>query len=225
MRVLVVEDEQGVRENLKELLASEGYAVDSAATAEDGTHLMRENTYDAIVLDVMLPDGSGLDMLKRFRKSGKAVPILILSAMGGVVDRVSGLDGGADDYVVKPFVSAELLARLRALVRRKYAQPDPQVRVGDLVIDTRARTVRRGSRLIELKPKEYAVLEILARNAGMPVTRTMMWEHLYDWDYDGMSNTVDVYVSRLRAVIDLPGEKPLIHTRRGVGYVLSAEEQ
>ncbi|NLF39124.1 response regulator transcription factor [bacterium] len=224
MRILVVEDEPSVRENLKELLASEGYAVDAAQTAEDGAYLMRENDYDAVILDIVLPDGSGLDVLKKFRQGGNAVPVLILSALGGIIDRVSGLDTGADDYLVKPFVSAELLARLRALVRRRYVQLDPVIRVADLAIDTKARKVSRGKRTIELKPKEYAVLEILARNAGTPVTRAMMWEHLYDWDYDGMSNTVDVYVSRLRTKIDRPGEKPLIHTRRGVGYVLGLEE-
>ena len=224
MRILVVEDEPSVRENLKELLASEGYAVDAAQTAEDGAYLMRENDYDAVILDIVLPDGSGLDVLKKFRQGGNAVPVLILSALGGIIDRVSGLDTGADDYLVKPFASAELLARLRALVRRRYVQLDPVIRVADLAIDTKARKVSRGKRAIELKPKEYAVLEILARNAGTPVTRAMMWEHLYDWDYDGMSNTVDVYVSRLRTKIDRPGEKPLIHTRRGVGYVLGLEE-
>ena len=119
MRILVVEDEPSVRENLKELLASEGYAVDAAPTAEDGAYLMRENDYDAVILDIVLPDGSGLDILKKFRQGGNAVPVLILSALGGIIDRVSGLDTGADDYLVKPFVSAELLARLRALVRRR----------------------------------------------------------------------------------------------------------
>jgi len=136
--------------------------------------------------------------------------------------RVGGLDLGADDYLVKPFEGAELLARVRALVRRRYQQPDPVIRAGNLEINTRTRDVTRGRRRIELKPKEYAVLELLARNLDTPVTRTMLWEHIYDWDYDGMSNTVDVYVSRLRSKIDVEGEKPLIHTVRGVGYMLSA---
>ena len=225
MRILVVEDETGVRENIGTLLKSEGYAVDLTATAQDGTFMLKENDYDAVVLDIILPDGSGLDVLKEFRKTGKAVPVLILSALGGTEDRVSGLDIGADDYLVKPFEPAELLARVRALVRRRYQQPDPIVRVYDLSINTRTREVTRGEQSIELKPKEYSVLEILARNVGTPVTRTMLWEHLYDWDYDGMSNTVDVYVSRLRAKIDTPEMLPLIHTVRGVGYILSDERK
>jgi DNA-binding response OmpR family regulator len=184
--------------------------------------MLKENEYDGVILDLLLPDGSGLDILKTFRTTGKAVPVLILSALGGVQDRVSGLDIGADDYLVKPFEPAELLARLRALVRRRYQQPDPIIRVADLEINTRSRAVKRGKRMIELKPKEFAVLEILARNVDVPVTRTMLWEHIYDWDYDGMSNTVDVYVSRLRAKIDGPSDKPLLHTIRGVGYLLSA---
>ncbi len=225
MRILVVEDETGVRENIGTLLKSEGYAVDLMATAQDGRFMLKENDYDAVILDIILPDGSGLDVLKEFRKTGKAVPVLILSALGGTEDRVSGLDIGADDYLVKPFEPAELLARVRALVRRRYQQPDPIVRVYDLSINTRTREVTRGEQSIELKPKEYSVLEILARNVGTPVTRTMLWEHLYDWDYDGMSNTVDVYVSRLRAKIDTPEMLPLIHTVRGVGYILSDERK
>jgi two-component system OmpR family response regulator len=222
MRILVVEDEVGVRETVCALLKSENYAVDAVGTAEDGIFMLKENEYDGVILDLMLPDGSGLDVLKKFRVTGKAVPVLILSALGGVNDRVSGLDIGADDYLVKPFAPAELMARLRALVRRRYQQPDPLIRVGELEINTRSRAVKRGKRSIELKPKEFAVLEVLARNVEVPVTRTMLWERIYDWDYDGMSNTVDVYVSRLRAKIDGDEEKPLIHTIRGVGYLLSA---
>lgn len=225
MRILVVEDETGVRENISSLLKSEGYAVDATSTAEDGSFMLSENDYDAVVLDIILPDGSGFEVLRKFRKTGKAVPVLILSALGGVEDRVSGLDIGADDYLVKPFEPSELLARIRALVRRRYQQPDPVIRIADLAINTRTREVTRGERGIELKPKEYAVLEILARNAGAPVTRTMLWEHLYDWDYDGMSNTVDVYVSRLRAKIDMSEEQTLIHTVRGVGYILTADRR
>lgn len=221
MRVLVIEDDEILRTHITGLLKQDGYACDAVGTAEDGAFMLKENDYDAVILDILLPDGSGLDVLKTFRATGKAVPVLILSALGGVQDRVGGLDLGADDYLVKPFEPAELLARVRALVRRRYQQPDPIVRCGNLEINTRTREVKRGGRRIELKPKEYAVLEILARNLDTPVTRTMLWEHIYDWDYDGMSNTVDVYVSRLRSKIDVEGEKPLIHTVRGVGYMLS----
>ncbi|MCX7847324.1 MAG: response regulator transcription factor [bacterium] len=222
MRVLLIEDDQTLREHIIKLLQEDGYACDAVTTAEDGNFMLKENDYDVVILDLLLPDGSGLDVLKHFRATGKAVPVLILSALGGVHDRVGGLDLGADDYLVKPFEPAELLARVRALVRRRYQQPDPIVRCGNLTINTRTREVTRGRRRIELKPKEYAVLEVLARNLDTPVTRTMLWEHIYDWDYDGMSNTVDVYVSRLRSKIDVEGEKPLIHTVRGVGYMLSA---
>jgi DNA-binding response OmpR family regulator len=224
MRVLVVEDETGVREHIVALLKREDYAVDAVDTADDGAYMLKENNYDAVVLDIMLPDGSGLDVLSKFRDTGKAVPVLILSALGGVEDRVSGLDTGADDYLTKPFEPVELLARVRALIRRRYQQPDPIVRVDTLAVNTRTREVTRSGKQIELKPKEFAVLEILARHAEVPVTRTMLWEHLYDWDYDGMSNTVDVYVSRLRSKIDTQGERPLIHTVRGVGYRLSARK-
>jgi DNA-binding response OmpR family regulator len=186
--------------------------------------MLKENEYDAVVLDIMLPDGSGLEVLAKFRDTGKAVPVLILSALGGVHDRVGGLDTGADDYLTKPFEPAELLARVRALVRRRYQQPDPVVHIDTLEVNTRTREVRRSGKAIELKPKEYSVLEILARHVEVPVTRTMLWEHLYDWDYDGMSNTVDVYVSRLRSKIDTDNERPLIHTVRGVGYLLSARK-
>ena len=222
MRILVVEDEAGVRENIISLLEEDGYAVDAVGTAEDGAFMLKENPYDAVVLDIRLPDGSGLDILEDFRATGKGVPVLILSALGGIDDRVSGLDTGADDYLVKPFEPDELRARIRALIRRGYVQPNPTVTVGDLTINTRTREVTRGAAAVDLKPKEYSVLEILARNAGAPVTRTMMWEHLYDWDYDGMSNTVDVYVSRLRSKIDTPGRAALIHTVRGVGYMLKS---
>lgn len=223
MRILVVEDEESVREHICRVLKEDDYAVDAVDTAEDGAFMLRENVYDAAVLDIRLPDGSGLDVLAEIREQGKRTPVLILSALGGVDDRVSGLDTGADDYLVKPFEPEELSARIRALVRRSYSQPDPVIRIADLSINTKTRIVKRGTREIDLKPKEYNVLEILARNAGVPVTRTMMWEHLYDWDYDGMSNTVDVYVSRLRAKIDTPKDRPLIHTKRGVGYILKAQ--
>lgn len=220
MRILVVEDEESVREHICRILKEDTYAVDAVETAEDAGFMLRENTYDAVILDLCLPDGSGLSLLEDLREKADTTPVLILSALGGVDDRVGGLDTGADDYMVKPCEPAELRARVRALVRRSYAQPEPVVRIDTLTINTRTREVTRGDRTIDLKPKEYNVLEILARHKGVPVTRTMMWEHLYDWDYDGMSNTVDVYVSRLRAKIDVAGETPLIHTMRGVGYVL-----
>ena len=225
MRILVIEDEEGIREYICSILKKEGYAIDAVITAEDGSYMLTQNDYDAVILDIILPDGSGLDILKEYRKTGKMVPVLILSALGGTADRVGGLDLGADDYLVKPFEAEELLARVRALVRRRYSQPDPIISVQDLSFNTRTREVKRGNVVLELKPKEYAVLEILIRYIGVPVTRTMLWEHLYDFDYDGISNTVDVYVSRLRAKVDLPEFVQLIHTVRGVGYVLSGDKK
>ena len=225
MRILVVEDEEGIREYICSVLKKEKYAIDAVITAEDAMYMLSQNNYDAVILDIILPDGSGLDILKEFRKTGKLVPVLILSALGGTADRVGGLDLGADDYLVKPFVAEELLARVRALVRRRYSQPDPIIKIKDLTFNTRTREVKRGDIILDLKPKEYAVLEILIRNIGVPVTRAMLWEHLYDFDYDGISNTVDVYVSRLRAKIDMPQFAQLIHTVRGVGYVMSGDKK
>jgi DNA-binding response OmpR family regulator len=217
MRVLVVEDYSPIRIAVRDGLAEQGYAVDVASNGEDGLWLAEQNPYDVIVLDVMLPKVDGLEIVKRLRAKGSQVGVLMLTARDTVADRVTGLDHGADDYLVKPFELAELFARVRALVRRGYAAKDPVIRVSDLVIDTVKRTVRRGDAAIAFSPREYALLEYLAIRAGEVVTRTEIWEHVYDFRSDAQSNVVDVYVSYLRKKL---GQPPLIHTRRGYGYVL-----
>jgi len=217
MRVLVVEDYSPIRTAVRDALAEHGYAVDVASNGEDGLWLAEQNPYDVIVLDVMLPKIDGLEIVKRLRSKGAKVAVLMLTARDTISDRVAGLDHGADDYLVKPFELTELLARVRALVRRGYAMKDPVLRVADLEIDTVKRSVRRGDTPIALSPREYALLEYLAMRVGEVVTRTEIWEHVYDFRSDAHSNVVDVYVSYLRKKL---GQPPLIHTRRGHGYVL-----
>lgn len=217
MRVLVVEDYSPIRLAVRDGLAEQGYAVDVASNGEDGLWLAEQNPYDVIVLDVMLPKVDGIEIVKRLRTKGSQVGVLMLTARDTVADRVTGLDSGADDYLVKPFELSELFARVRALVRRGYTAKDPVIRVSDMVIDTVKRTVRRGETTISFSPREYALLEYLAIRAGEVVTRTEIWEHVYDFRSDAQSNVVDVYVSYLRKKL---GQPPLIHTRRGYGYVL-----
>ena len=213
MRLLLVEDDRPLRE-----------AFDASADGEEGLWYARSNAYDVIVLDLMLPGIDGLTILSRLRREGSAVPILILTARDTVADRVRGLDLGADDYLVKPFAFAELLARVRAMVRRGYDRKDPVIRVEDLEIDTAGRTVRRGERRIDLSAREYALLEFLAVRTGQVVSRTDIWEHIYDFHSDPESNVVDVYIGHLRRKIERPGLSKLIHTRRGQGYLLGRQD-
>jgi DNA-binding response OmpR family regulator len=220
MRALVVEDSLPIRTAIRDGLAEQGFAVDVAANGEDGLWLAEQNPYDIIVLDIMLPLIDGLEVLRRLRAKGSKVAVLLLTARDTVEDRVTGLDTGADDYLVKPFAFAELLARVRTLVRRRYDAKDPVLRVDDLVIDTVKRRVKRGEAAVALSPREYALLEYLALRAGELVTRTDIWEHVYDFRSDAQSNVVDVYVSYLRKKLGPPS---LIHTRRGQGYVLGGE--
>lgn len=217
MRALVVEDYSPVRVAVTEGLVEQGFAVDSAADGEEGLWLAENNPYDVVILDVMLPKLDGLGLLKRLRTQGSQVAVLLLTARDTVDDRVRGLDLGADDYLVKPFAFAELVARVRALVRRRYDTRTPTILIDDLAVDTTQRLVRRGAELIALSAREYALLEYLALRAGELVTRTEIWEHVYDFHSDAHSNVVDVYVGYLRKKLGAP---PLIHTRRGHGYVL-----
>lgn len=220
MRVLLVEDFQILRESLAQGLREAGYAVDAAADGEEGLWLAQSNPYDVLILDLMLPKLDGLSLLKKLREKNDQTHVLILTARDAPDDRVRGLDLGADDYLPKPFVLAELLARVRALVRRKYQIKSPTVRVADLEVDTSARLVRRGGRVIDLSPREYVFLEFLAARAGTVVTRTDIWDHLYDFNSESDSNVVDVFIAHLRKKIEEPGRPRLIHTRRGHGYVL-----
>lgn len=220
MRVLIVEDQDRLRNWLKKGLTEADFVVDAAADGKEGLWYALGNAYDAIILDLMLPEIDGLNVLRRVRAAGRDDPVLILTAKDTVPDRVKGLDLGADDYLIKPFAFEELLARVRALVRRGYGQRSPVIELGDLRIDTAKRQVWRGAQEIELRAMEYKLLEYLARRAGETVTRTEIWEHLYDFASQTTSNVVDVYVGCLRRKLDRPGEKSLIQTRRGLGYVL-----
>ena len=221
MKILVVEDEAPTAIALKRGLTEEGFAVDVAGNATAAKEAAAVYDYDTIILDVRLPDADGFSLCRRWRESGLTTPILFLTACDDISDRVRGLDLGADDYLVKPFAFEELLARVRALVRRgPAAQPLPELRVGDLVIDTARRRVTRAGRIVPLTAREYQILEFLARNAGRVVTRTVLWEHVWESDVVPDSNVVEVYVRYLRN--KLGREPDLIRTVRGGGYVLEA---
>ena len=224
MRVLLVEDHKPLAKALKRGLEEEGFAVDSAEDGEEADFKAAGAGYDVIILDLMLPKIDGLTLLQRWRKAGVKTHILLLTAKDTTEDKVKGLDLGADDYLTKPFQLEELLARLRALVRRSHQIKDPILRVHDLEIDTAARTVRRGGNMIHLTPREFALLQFLAFHRGKVVSRTMIWEHLYDEYDENTSNVVDVYIRYLRTKIDKGYDKPLILTRWGEGYILRGDE-
>ena len=220
-RLLLAEDDALLAGSLTRGLRERGYIVDVVHDGAKAAQQAHSNRYDAIVLDVMLPMRDGLEVARALRGSGSDVPVLMLTARDAVRDRVAGLDAGADDYLTKPFEIDELLARLRALLRRGRAATPPRITVADLVVDTRAQVARRGDRLLELTAKEYALLELLARNAGAVVPRADISTHVWDDNHDPLSNVLDVCVARLRRKLDVPGEPPLIHTRRRAGYVLA----
>jgi two-component system OmpR family response regulator len=225
MRLLVVEDEPKMAEVVRRALEREGYAVDRAESGDEALWAATEHPYDGVVLDAMIPAPDGFEVARRLRFTGNAVPILMLTARDAVGDRVAGLDAGADDYLTKPFALAELLARVRALVRRGPAELPPVLVVGDLELDPSTRTVRRAGHDLDLTPKAFAVLEELMRRPGQVVTRGELIEHVWDFAYDGSSNVVDAYVSRVRDAVDRPFDDPLIETVRGVGYRLRAPKE
>ena len=220
MRVLIVEDEAKMAGLLRKGLRQEGIAVDLAGKGEDALWMAGSTEYDAIVLDLMLPGIDGIEVCRRLRGDGVWSPILMLTARDGVRDRVAGLDSGADDYLVKPFSYAELLARLRALGRRGGGERPTELRVGDLRLDPAARKVRRGEREIELSAKEFAVLEVFMRRPGEVLSRFQLLEHAWDYEYENRSNIVDSYVRFLRRKVDKPFGVRSIETVRGVGYRL-----
>lgn len=223
MRVLVVEDEPGIAQFLRQGLSEAGYAVDVARDGEEGLDYALPAEYDVIVLDIMLPRMDGLRLLRELRDRSIKTPVLLLTARDTVEDRVQGLDAGADDYLVKPFAFPELLARIRALLRRPPLQGDTVLRVGDLEMDTARREVRCAGRLIELRPREFALLEYLMRHPNQVLTRTQIAEHVWNFDFYNESNVIDVYIGYLRRKVDRGFDQPVIHTVRGVGYRLSAE--
>jgi len=224
MRLLLIEDHQPFARALKKGLEEEGFAVDVAHDGEEGDFKARSADYDAIILDVMLPKEDGFSLLKRWRHDGLKTHVLLLTARGTMQDKVHGLDLGADDYLTKPPQLEELFARIRALVRRGHQVKDPLLRVHDLEIDTAARTVKRAGQAIHLTPREFALLQFLAFHQGKVVSRTMIWEHLYDEQDDNTSNVVDVYIRYLRNKVDRGFDPPLILTRWGEGYMLRGEE-
>jgi two-component system copper resistance phosphate regulon response regulator CusR len=224
MKVLVAEDHPRLRQSLVEGLQNAGYAVDSAETGPDAEHLAVGGEYDCILLDIMLPGRDGWAVLENLRKAGVASPVLCLTARDAVDDRVKGLDLGADDYLPKPFAWDELLARVRALVRRGHGQRRSVIAVDDLEVDTSARIARRGGKVLDLTAREYGLLEYLAMRNGQVVTRAEIWAHLYDQNDQSTSNVVDVYIGYLRNKIDRDHDRKLIHTRRGQGYLLAAPE-
>jgi len=220
MRILIVEDEKKLASFIKKGLQQEGYAADTVYDGGEAVENAALFEYDLLILDLMLPTKSGLDVLRDIRAKKPNLPVLVLTAKGAVDDKVAGLDAGADDYLIKPFAFAELSARIRALLRRG-TQESSRLRLADLEMDTAARQVRRGGQPIDLKLKEYALLEFLLRNVHRPVTRTMIVEHVWDIHFDSVSNVVDVHINSLRNKIDKGFSRPLIHTVRGVGYMLS----
>jgi two-component system, OmpR family, copper resistance phosphate regulon response regulator CusR len=221
VRVLVVEDEPSVAAFVRRGLREAGFAVDVADNGNDGCHMACAETYDLIVLDLMLPGRDGFSILAELRGRGITTPVICLTARDAVDDRVKGLDLGADDYLAKPFSFTELLARIRAILRRGAALATNPIAVGDLTLDVVARQVHRAGRRIDLSAREYALLEYFARHAGQVLSRTMILEKVWDMNQDPLTNVVDVHINRLRKKVDHGFAKPLLHTIRGVGYVLN----
>ena len=223
MRVLLVEDDEKIASFIRKGLEQAGFAVDHAADGEDGLHLALTEPYDVCVIDIMLPKLDGLSLIERVRRERINIRVIILSAKRSVNDRVRGLQSGSDDYLVKPFAFSELLARVQALIRRASPPSFPtRLVVEDLHLDLLTREIVRGDQKIDLQPREFALLEYLMRNAGRVVSKTMILEHVWDYNFDPQTNVVDVLVCRLRSKVDRDFEQKMIHTIRGVGYVLKA---
>ncbi len=223
MRLLVVEDEKKVARFIKKGLEEEGYSVDVAPDGEEGLAMALDGVHDLLILDIHLPRMDGLGILQELRKKKVTTPVLLLTVRAAIEDKVLGLDAGADDYLTKPFAFQELLARVRALLRRRAEAEAPVLQVADLTLDPARRLASRGGEKIDLTSKEFALLAYFMRNPGRVLTRTMISEHVWDYDFDTMTNVIDVYVNYLRKKIDAGREPKLIHTMRGAGYVLKAE--
>ncbi len=220
MRILVVEDSRRLAGIIRRGLQEETYSVDNAYDGEEAQYMAETTPFDVIIMDIMLPKKDGVTVCRELRTKKVNTPILMLTAKDTTEDKVTGLDSGADDYLVKPFAFTELLARIRALLRREALPKIPRLQVGDLIMDTETREVWRGERQIELTAKEYAILEYFMRRPNVVVTRTMLGENVWDYEYDGISNIIDVYVRRIRRKIDEDGQGSLIQTLRGAGYRL-----
>ncbi len=224
MRILVVEDERAINKIISQMLIKEHYTVDSCFRGDDAEDYLRCAEYDAVLLDIMLPGKNGLEILRGIRARNDKTPVLLLTAKDSVQDRVLGLDAGADDYLVKPFATDELLARVRVMIRRNSGNTSNVFTLGDLSVDCDSRTVKRNETSISLSSKEFDILEYLLRNSGKVCSREKISNHIWNYDYEGGSNVVDVYIRYLRRKIDEGYEQKLIHTVRGAGYVLRIEE-
>lgn len=224
MRILFAEDERDLNDIITKKLVSEGYSVDSVYDGEEAMDILSYTDYDAVILDIMMPKADGFTVLRALRGAGKNTPVLFLTARDSVQDRVTGLDSGANDYLIKPFSVEELLARIRAMTRTAFGVADSLLSVGDLTMDSAAKIVKRDGKEIPLSSKEYALLEYLMHNRGIVLSREKIENHIWNFDYEGGTNVVDVYISYLRKKIDEGHDKKLIHTVRGRGYVLREEE-
>ena len=220
MRLLVVEDEENLRTVIRKRLMKEGYSVDACGDGQEALDYMAVSPYDTVILDIMMPKMSGMEVLKKMRAGGDQTPVLFLTAKDGIEDRVKGLDSGADDYLVKPFAFEELLARIRVMIRRQSDSASDEMTLADLTVDAGKHSVTRGGKANELSAKEFAVLEYLMRHQGQVLSREQIEQHVWDFDYEGGSNMVDVYIRYLRRKLDEGYEKKLIHTVRGAGYVM-----
>ena len=222
MRLLVVEDEQKLASFIEQGLTEEGYAVDVASDGELGLHMALDQVHDLVILDISLPKKNGLTVLKEMRKARIVTPVLLLTVRANIEDKVLGLDAGADDYLTKPFAFQELVARVRALLRRRAEAAPPVLQVADVTLDPARRTVERDGETIELTPREFSLLDYFMRNTGRVLTRTMIAEHVWDYNFDTSTNVIDVYVNYLRKKIDTDRDPKLLQTVRGVGYVMKA---
>ena len=225
MRILIAEDEKTLNATLKKRLEEQSYSVDACLDGQEALDYLDSAEYDVVLLDIMMPKKSGLEVLRALRKKGRQTPVLLLTAKDSIEDRVAGLDAGADDYLVKPFAFEELMARIRVMLRKKSGQSSNLLSVGDLTLDLGTHTVVRDGQPISLSSREFALLRYLVMNQGMILSRDQIEQHIWNYDYEGSSNMIDVYIRYLRKKIDDPFEKKLIHTVRGAGYVLREEEK
>ena len=225
MRILVAEDERDMNRIICRKLKAEGYGVDSCFDGGETIDYINMTSYDLILLDIMMPVKNGYEVLKEIRKNGNKTPVLFLTAKDTVEDKVNGLNLGADDYIVKPFHFEELMARIRAVIRRNYGETTNILKIADLTLNTASHSVQRGGKDIELSAKEFAILEYMMQNKGIVLTREKLEEHIWNYDYQGASNMIDVYIRYIRLKVDKDFETKLIHTVRGVGYVLKEKEK
>lgn len=225
MRVLVVEDEKYMNRIISKKLKVEGYSVDSCHDGKEAINYIKSASYDIIIMDIMMPQKNGYEVLKEIRYEGNSVPVLFLTAKDALEDRVKGLDLGADDYLVKPFHFEELMARIRVMIRRSHGKASNQLQIADLILDINAHTVKRNNNFIELSAKEFAILEYMMQNAGIVLSREKLETHIWNYDYQGASNMIDVYIRYLRIKIDKDYEHKLIHTVRGIGYMIKDKEK